>query len=121
MTDLALSFGNKDFFLSFATFMRKRYGIEPGLVTSNFVKLTEKLEEWNIPISLIVAPLNRHGYLMHGGIEGYQRALATGRFSLIADRLAPESPPSLEIIDWALSQTGVTSVVVEAVEKKSND
>jgi hypothetical protein len=113
MTDIALSFGNREFFERFARLMRRRYRTEPGLVTSNFVRLAEKIEEWRVPISLIVAPFNRRDYLMPGGLDAYRRVLASGRFSLVADRLSTECPTPAEAVEWALAQTGVCSAVVE--------
>lgn len=113
ITDLALGFDNRAFFEKFAAGMRDRFHTEPGLVTSNFVRLAEKLAEWDLPISLVVAPFNRENFLMPGGIEAYRRILDTGRFRLIADRLSPEFPTPLSEIEWALSQPGVASVVAD--------
>lgn len=113
MTDIALAFGNRRLFLSFARQIRARYGAEPGLVTANFVQLSAKLQEWEIPISLIATPLNREGYLMQGGIEAYRSVLDSGRFSLLADRVSIQVPTPESALRWALEQPGVTGAVGE--------
>jgi hypothetical protein len=118
MTDLALSFGNRAFFEKYAVLMRERFHTEPGLVTSNFVLLAARLTDWDVPIRHIVSPFNRAHFLMPGGLEAYQRALESGRFRLIADRLSPEFPTPAAEIEWALGQTQVSSVVVEYQSKE---
>ncbi|MBN1866518.1 hypothetical protein JW916_04415 [Candidatus Sumerlaeota bacterium] len=113
MTDLALALGNRTVFEDFARLMRERFGAEPGLATSNFALLTQRLEEWRVPISLIAAPLNREGFLMPEGAESYGRALASGAFRLIADRVSVDSPTPSEAVEWALARPGVVAVVAE--------
>ena len=92
MTDLALSFDNRIIFETYARVMRRRFGTEPGLVTSNFERLGQKLIEWDIPISLIAAPLNKENFLMPGGMPAYQEPSRDG--ALPAHRHAPVAPLS---------------------------
>lgn len=113
MTDLALAMGNRRLLLEFAGVMRSRFGAEPGLCTSNFVRLAERLVEWDVPVSVVSAPLNEAGYLMPGGLEEYRRVLRSGRFVLLADRVSPESPTPEAAVDFCLTQAGVGAVVVE--------
>lgn len=115
MTDLALAFNNREFFESYAELIRNKYKTEPALLTANFVHLARKLRDWNVPISVIAAPLNQSGFLMPEGIDAYKRVLSPGSFTLIADRVALESPAPKEAIEWALAQPGVVGAVVEEV------
>jgi hypothetical protein len=115
MTDMALCFGRRALFEEFCGAMRSRFKTEPGLVTSNFALLARRLTEWDIDVSLIAAPLNRENFLMPGGLDAYRACLAPGRFRLVADRIAAESPSPRNAVDWAASQKGVEAVVVEKV------
>jgi hypothetical protein len=113
MTDLALSLGNRALFETYAAFIRGKFGAEPGLLTSNFPVLTRSLEAWGIDISLIAAPVNREGFLMPGGTQPTLDALSSGRWHVVADRVAPQSPPPPEVLDWVLAQPGVVGALVE--------
>lgn len=115
MTDLALSFNNRRFFEAYNHLMRKRFHTEPALITSQFVRLTQRLRQWKIPIRLIAAPCNPQGWRMPGGLEGYQKALEDGAFRLIADRISPEAPVQTETVEWVLNIPGVEAVVLDGL------
>jgi hypothetical protein len=113
ITDMAVAFGHRKLLEDFVRAMRSGYHAEPGFATSNFLDLTKCLEEWNIAAAWISAPLNPQGYLMPGGLDACQRVLQSGKWQLIADRVAPEIPTPSDAVEWALSQPGVASVIVE--------
>lgn len=113
MTDLFLSFGNARFFHDYASAMRRRFGTEPGLATSNFALLGQRLIEWGVAVRFVCAPLNRENFLMPGGLDAYRALLATGRFRLVADRVGLCAPTSDEAAQWAAGVAGVAVVAVE--------
>lgn len=113
MTDLFLSFGNAQFFHDYASAMRGRFGTEPGLATSNFVLLAQRLVEWGVPVRFVCAPLNREGFLMPGGFDAYRSLLDTGRFHLVADRVGLYAPTDEAAVEWAAGIPGVAAVAVE--------
>ncbi|MFP4580908.1 MAG: hypothetical protein ACLFQ6_09275 [Candidatus Sumerlaeia bacterium] len=114
MTDIALSLGNARILREYAGIMRKRFKVEPGLCTTNFVRLADYLVEWDIPIQVIAAPCNEKAYLMPGGVDAYRKRLESGRFTLVADRPSSESPTPSDAIDWCLDQPNVGAVIVDA-------
>lgn len=113
MCDLALAFGKAEFFHAYARRMRAKFRSEPALATSNLPLLAARLAEWRVDIRLLVAPLNRHGFLMAGGLPAYRRALEGGRFELIAERLDLAAPTPPDAIGWALEQNFVRAVVAD--------
>jgi hypothetical protein len=113
MTDLFLSFGNAQFFHDYARAMRRRFGTEPGLATSNFALLGQRLIEWGVAVRFVCAPLNRENFLMPGGLEAYRALLATGRFQLVADRVGLYAPTRDAEAEWAAGIAGVAAVAVE--------
>jgi len=114
MTDLAVSLGSPAILEGFISLMRKHFNAEPGLATSNFPFLARRLAEWDLPVRLVMAPLNREGFLMPGGWAAYEEALGSGRFDLVADRLSTEGPTPDEAVEWVLSKANVVSAVVDA-------
>ncbi|MFW6287012.1 MAG: hypothetical protein ACOC29_03625, partial [Candidatus Sumerlaeota bacterium] len=52
MTDLFLSFQNREFFADYERIMRLDFKTRPAHATSNFAALAQKLEEWDIPIKI---------------------------------------------------------------------
>lgn len=110
MTDLALAFANPKVFRMFARIMRRRYGTEPALATSNFPALARFLRRWRVPIDMVAAPVNPEARLMPGGVEETLRAAREGCFYLVADKVAPDSPTPAEALEWAAAQPGVVSV-----------
>ncbi len=113
MTDLFLSFQNRQFFADYERIMRRRFKTRPALATSNFPALAAKLKEWNIPIRIIAAPLNPDGFLMPGGLDAYREHLDTDHFILIADRTSTNGPTTPED-KKAIAQTpNLRGIVVE--------
>ncbi len=114
MTDLFLSFQNRQFFADYERIMRRRFKTRPALATSNFPALAAKLKEWNIPIRIIAAPLNPDGFLMPGGLDAYREHLDTDRFILLADRTSTHGPTTPQAQKWCAQTLSVKGIVCES-------
>lgn len=117
MADLLLALNNRRAFAMFAEQARDRYGAEPGVLTVNFVRMAEKLKEWDVKIRLICAPFNRDQFLMPDigdvtGDESYAPILESGKFQLIADRISIHSPTPDDALEWALNSGAASSAIV---------
>ena len=65
VTDLAISLGFKNLVEIFMDHIKNQYGVQVGLVTKNFPKLVDTMNEWNIDIPIIMTSFNPLGYQMN--------------------------------------------------------
>ena len=63
ITDLILGYEMRQIFEAYCDYIRKKYGVLPGLITQNMPRLKQKLEEWGIDEVVICSSINKIGYL----------------------------------------------------------
>ena len=115
ITDLLLGLGMRDAFLIFANHVRQRYGAEPGFITMNLPRLLDVLEELGIENPIVCANINKIGFRMCGGIELYEKTIATRRFRPVAmSVLASGALSPREAIDYVCRQQKIESIVFGA-------
>ena len=115
ITDLLLGLGMKDALRFFAEHVRERYGAEPGFITMNTPKLLDVLEELEIDNPIICSNINKIGFRMCGGIEYYERMIATRRFRPVAmSVLASGAISPREAIRYVCDQPKIESIVFGA-------
>lgn len=115
VTDLILGLGMKELFATFSRHVRERYQAEPGFITMNTPLLLDALEEVNVDNPIICSNINKIGFRMCGGIEAYERTMATRRFRPIAmSVLASGAIPAEEAIDYIVRQPKIESIVFGA-------
>lgn len=115
VTDLILGMGMYDFFNEFAEYVKTKYKSEPGFITMNFPLLLRVLEQQGINNPIICSSVNKIGFRMPGGIELYERTIATGNCRLIAmQALAAGAIPPNEAIEYVCSQNGIHSILYGA-------
>jgi hypothetical protein len=115
VTDLFLGLGFKDAFRIFAEHVRKRYHAEPGFITMNLPRLLDTLEEVGIDNPIVCASINKLGFRMCGGIEAYEKAIATRTFQPIAmSVLASGAIPPQEALEYVCRQPRIRSIVFGA-------
>lgn len=115
ITDLLLGLRFDSLFRVFHDHVRDRYGAEPGYITMNVPRLLDVLEEQGIDNPIVCANVNKIGFRMSGGIEAYERAIATRRFRPIAmSVLASGAIPPREAIDYICRQPQIESIVFGA-------
>jgi len=115
ITDLLLGLGMKDCFRIFHDHVRARYGAEPGFITMNVPMLLDVLDEVGIVNPIVCANINKIGFRMCGGIEAYEKTIATRRFRPIAmSVLASGALSPKEAIDYVCRQPKIESIVFGA-------
>jgi hypothetical protein len=120
VTDLILGLGMKDVFRMFADHIRNRYGAEPGFITMNAPLLLDALEDVGIDNPIVCANINKIGFRMCGGIEEYERVIATRRFRPVAmSVLASGAIPPDEAIDYICSQPKIEAIVFGASSRSN--
>jgi hypothetical protein len=84
ITDLLLGLGMKEALRVFADHIRDKYKAEPGFITMNTPKLLDVLDELEIENPIVCSNINKIGFRMCGGVELYEKTIATRRFRPIA-------------------------------------
>ncbi len=120
VVDLLLGLKFKDAFRIFADHVRKRYGAEPGYISMNLPMLLEQLTQQGVENPIVCANINKIGFRMSGGLEGYRRALATHQCRAIAMSVyASGAIPAREAIDWIADERGVEAIVFGASSRRN--
>ena len=115
ITDLLLGLGMKDALRIFAEHVRKKYRAEPGFITMNMPKLLDVLEELGIDNPIVCANINKIGFRMCGGVELYEKTIATRRFRPVAmSVLASGALSPREAIEYVCGQPRIESIVFGA-------
>ena len=115
VTDLILGLGAKDGFRMFADHVTNRYKAEPGFITMNLPLLLDALDACGIDNPIVCANINKIGFRMCGGMEQYEKSIATRRFRPIAmSVLASGAIPPREAIAYVCKQSKIKSIVFGA-------
>ncbi len=120
VTDLILGIGVKDAFRIFADHVRERYGAEPGFITMNMPRLLDVLENIGLENPIICTNINKIGFRMCGGIELYEKVIATRKFRPVAmSVLASGALPPREAIEYVCGQKNIRSIVFGASSRSN--
>jgi hypothetical protein len=120
VTDLILGIGIKHAFRVFADHVRERYGAEPGFVTMNMPRLLDLLESIGLENPIICTNINKIGFRMCGGIELYEKVIATRKFRPIAmSVLASGALRPREAIEYVCGQKNIKSIVFGASSRSN--
>lgn len=115
VTDLIQGLGVVDAFRIFSDHCRKRYGAEAGFITMNLPKLLPILKEAGIENPIVCANVNKIGFRMSGGIEGYREATAMIPARVIAMSVfASGGIRPREAIEWVVDESYVQSILFGA-------
>ena len=120
VTDLVIGLGAVDAFAAFARHVQKKYGAEPGFITMNVPKLLPLLDEAGVKRPIVCANVNKIGFRMSGGIEGYRRAAEAYDPRVIAMSIfASGALAPREAIEWVLDEPYVQSIVFGASSRRN--
>ena len=120
VVDLLLGMGMKDPFRIFHDYVREKYDAEPGFITMNMPMLLDTLDEVGIENPIVCANINKIGFRLSGGIDGYLDTLRKRRVRAIAMSVfASGAIPPREAIDWIAAQEGIESIVFGASSRKN--
>lgn len=120
VVDLLLGMGMKDSFRIFHDYVREKYDAEPGFITMNMPMLLDTLDELGIENPIVCANINKIGFRLSGGIEGYLDTLRKRKVRAIAMSVfASGAIQPKEAIDWIAAQEGIESIVFGASSRKN--
>ncbi|HEX6707045.1 MAG TPA: hypothetical protein VF169_19965 [Albitalea sp.] len=115
ITDLLLGLRMNNCLRIFHDHVRDKYGAEPGYITMNVPRLLDALDSLGIVNPIVCANINKIGFRMCGGIELYEKTIATRRFRPVAmSVLASGAISPREAIEYVCRQTRIESIVFGA-------
>ena len=118
VSDLLLGFGVKEVFISFAQYVREKYGVEPGFVSLNLPKMVNFLLECGIESPVVCSAINKAGYFMNPDIMSYEQTLKTKEFKPMAmSILASGAVKPEDAVKYVCEQPGIQSIVFGASSK----
>lgn len=120
VTDLLLGLGFNDALRMFSDHVKTKYGAEPGFITMNLPKLIDVLEQVGIDNPIVCSNINKIGFRMCGGIDAYEKTIATKKFRAVAmsvfasGAIAPE-----EALEYICAKKEIESIVFGASSRKN--
>jgi hypothetical protein len=115
ITDLLLGLRFDECLRIFHDHVRARYGAEPGYITMNVPRLLDVLDGLGIENPIVCANINKIGFRMCGGIDLYEKTIATRRFRPVAmSVLASGAIAPREAIEYVCRQPKIESIVFGA-------
>jgi hypothetical protein len=122
VTDLVIGLGAVDALAAFAQHVQKKYKAEPGFITMNVPMLLPLLDEAGVKNPIVCANVNKIGFRMSGGIDGYRRAAERYSPRVIAMSIFASGALSpREAIEWVLDEPYVQSIVFGASSRGNID
>jgi hypothetical protein len=115
VTDLVLGMGIKECFIEFASYIKKKYGVDPGFNTMNLTRLVDFLLDCGIENPIVCSSINKVGYLMNPNTESYEATIRTKIFRPMAmSILASGAVPPREAVEYIAGLGKVQSIVFGA-------
>lgn len=115
VVDLLSGLGFTEAFRIFADHVRSTYGAEPGFITMNLPRLLDDLDVVGIANPLVCSNINKLGFRMPGGVDGYLNAIEKRPFRAVAMSVfASGALEPREAIEWACSLPNLESIVFGA-------
>ena len=118
VVDLLSGLGFTDAFRIFADHVRKRYNAEPGFITMNLPRLLDDLDRAGVENPIVCSNINKLGFRMSGGVDGYLEAMDKRPFRAVAMSVfASGAIPPREAIEWVCGLPNLESIVFGASSK----
>jgi hypothetical protein len=115
IVDLLSGLGFTDAFRIFADHVRKRYNAEPGFITMNLPRVLDDLDRAGVENPIVCSNINKLGFRMSGGVEGYLDAMDKRPFRAVAMSVfASGAVPPREAIEWVCGLPNLESIVFGA-------
>jgi len=115
VTDLLLGFGVKEVFVEFVSYVKEKYGVEPGFVTLNMPRLVDFLLDCGVENPVVCSAINKAGYFMNPDKETYEKTLEKKQFKPIAmSILASGAVNPREAVEYVCRQPNLQAIVFGA-------
>jgi len=119
VTDLLLGIKAKDIFTGFASYLKKKYGVEAGFNSMNMPMLVDFLISCGIDSPIVCSSINKAGYFMNPDKETYEKALKDKKFRAMAmSILASGGVKPKDAVEYVCSQKAIKSIVFGASSRQ---
>jgi len=85
--DLAVSVGNTELLKLFCEMVRDNYKAEPAFATHNLCRMVPTIEKEKLPVNIIMAPINKIGFLMNPSQEQCLKYLKETKLKIVAKKV----------------------------------
>jgi hypothetical protein len=120
VTDLLLGLGFHEALRMFADYVKQRYDAEPGFITMNLPKLLDALDQVGVENPIVCANINKIGFRMCGGIDAYEKSIATRKFRAVAMSVfASGAIPPEEALAYVCAKKEIESIVFGASSRRN--
>jgi hypothetical protein len=120
VTDLLLGLGFHDALRMFADYVKSRYDAEPGFITMNLPRLLDVLDQVGVDNPIVCANINKIGFRMCGGIDAYEKSIATRKFRAVAMSVfASGAIPPEEALAYVCAKKEIESIVFGASSRRN--
>jgi hypothetical protein len=115
VADLMLGLGTHQLLRAFHDYIGERFGAEAGFFTMNLPAMVEALHRVGIENPIVCCNYNKLAFRMSGGVDAYDRVLATEECRVIAmSVLASGAIPPAEAVEWICERPQIESIVFGA-------
>ncbi|MEU1971948.1 hypothetical protein ABZ477_09840 [Microbacterium sp. NPDC019599] len=115
VVDLLSGLGFTDALRIFADHVSKRYGAQAGFITMNLPRLLDDLDRVGVENPIVCSNINKLGFRMSGGVEGYLDAMQKRPFRAVAMSVfASGAVPPREALEWVCALPNLESIVFGA-------
>lgn len=120
VVDLLSGLGFTEAFRIFADHVRSRYDAEPGFITMNLPRLLDDLDAVGVENPIVCSNINKLGFRMSGGVEGYLDAIEKRPFRAVAMSVfASGALDPREALEWACGLPHLESIVFGASSRRN--
>lgn len=120
VADLLLGLGMTHLFRSFHDYVTDTYDAEVGFFTMNLPAMADALLDVGLERPIICCNYNKINFRMSGGIEAYDKVLATDQVRVVAmSVLASGAIAPAEALDWVCSRPQIESIVFGASSRSN--
>ncbi|ASK67141.1 hypothetical protein CFK39_09570 [Brachybacterium avium] len=115
VVDLLSGLGFTEAFRIFADHVRTHYDAEPGFITMNLPRLLDDLDAVGIQNPIVCSNINKLGFRMSGGVDGYLDAIEKRPFRAVAMSVfASGALQPREALEWVCGLPNLESIVFGA-------
>lgn len=120
VVDLLSGLGFTDAFQIFAEHVRDRYHAEPGFITMNLPRVLDDLDRAGVENPIVCSNINKIGFRMSGGVDGYLQAMEKRPFRAVAMSVfASGAIPPRDAIEWVCGLPNLESIVFGASSRRN--
>lgn len=119
VSDLLLSFDGESAFGDYFDSVKRRFGVNAGLITLNLEMMVTQLREWGLRPGTIITPINPYGFDMNPSKESVERVVNASDLDIYAmNIMGGGSIPLAEASEYLRGLKGLSGVIVGASSRK---